>query len=50
MLFSLCGAALRFVSVLHENGTVSDRYERNSDPTRCQAGPSSLLGRSYVKA
>ena len=25
-----CGPALRFVSVFHENGTVSDRYENNS--------------------
>ena len=24
------GPGLRFVSVLHENGTVSDRYENNS--------------------
>lgn len=27
---AIYGPGLRFVSVLHENGTVSDRYESNS--------------------
>ena len=39
---------LIFVSVLHENGTVSDQYESNS--CLSQAGLSSLLGRSHVNA
>ena len=41
---------IRFRFKWERYGTVSDRYESNSDPTRCQAGLSSLLGRSHVKA
>ena len=46
---AIYGPGLRFVSVLHENGTVSDRYENNScrvSDRHDRTGLSSFLGRS----
>ena len=51
---AIYGPGLRFVSVLHENGTVLDRYESKlvlgQRPTRSQTGLSSFLGRLHVNA
>ena len=50
---TIYGPSLRSVSVLHENGIGSDRYENNLcrvGPTRSQTSLSSFLGWSYVNA
>ena len=50
---AIYGPSLRFVSVLHENGIVSDWYENNLSrvgPTRSQTSLSLFLGWSYVNA